>query len=547
MKRLGEILFNSGKINKEQLDDALLSQQISAQRLGEILIEKGYVSDEDIAQALSSQSGLDLCLDILPGQGDGHINRTIGSEFLYNQNCVAFTKKNGKKYIACVSLTRDIADKISLEQSIAGAEVVLSTKHAIYTALNSFFIGAAGSGSGMTEAQILDEVLELAIAKNSPNLRVKKSENTYLLQIDTISGIETVRILELASGVKLINIIARKCEVSLNSGESKDAKMIYESKLYKGLKVNIRLEFLPATTKLDKENLHEAVLRLHGLNKVMSLESLGLDAEHVTILQGMYTYPYGMVIATGPTGSGKTTMFYGSIKLLSGKKKSIFTIEDPVEIGLKEPNITQMNISENFGYAEALRAILRSEPHIIMVGEIRDKETAKRTLEAAQTGHLVLTTLHTNSALGVFSRLKSLEADIDAFLESVRLVTGQRLYSPLCPECKKKAKHDDIPFYFRKALEKNMQKVPYGEIYIRGGESCKACGGTGYAKRLAIIEIAVFTDAVKKEIRSIGSLNMQDIEDIFIKRGGFKSLKISAEEKLISGEIDPSQYFQIAG
>ncbi|MHB1546989.1 MAG: GspE/PulE family protein [bacterium] len=546
MKRLGEILVSGGKIKKEQLDDALLSQQISEQRLGEILIEKGYATDEDISRALSVQAGLDLCLNLQPAPGDDLINRTIGSEFLYNQNCVAITK-NGRKYLACVSLTKDIADKISLESAIAGAEVVLSTKHAIYTVLNSFFISAASGASDMSEQQMLDEVLELAIAKNSPNLRIKKSENTYLLQIDTISGIETVRILTLASGIKLINIIAGKCDVNLNLGESKDAKMIYKSKLYKGLKVNIRLEFLPVTAKIDKDKLHEAVLRLHGLNKVMSLESLGLDAEHVTILQGIYTYPHGMVIATGPCGSGKTTMFYGSVKLLSGKKKSIFTIEDPVEIELKEPNITQMNVSENFGYAEALKAMLRSEPHIIMVGEIRDEQTAKHTLEAAQTGHLVLTTLHTNSALGIFSRLKTLDADIDAFLESVRLVTGQRLYSPLCPECKKIAVYNDIPIYFRKALEKNIEKISTKEIYIRGGESCKYCGGTGYAKRRAIMEIAVFTDAVKKEIRSRGSFNIQDMEDIFIKHGGFKSLKVLAEEKLKSGEIDPSQYFQIAG
>ena len=135
----------------------------------------------------------------------------------------------------------------------------------------------------------------------------------------------------------------------------------------------------------------------------------------------MYTYPDGFIVSTGPTGSGKTTTFYALLKLLAQKKKSIITIEDPVEIELKESNITQMSISSEFGYPEALRVILRSEPRIIMVGEIRDEITATHSLIAAETGHLVLTTLHTNSSLSIFSRLKSLKIDPFHFFSLINI------------------------------------------------------------------------------------------------------------------------------
>lgn len=386
------------------------------------------------------------------------------------------------------------------------------------------------------------------MSKGVPNVRIKRAENIYLIFIDTPYGIETIKVLTFEAGLRIINILAGFCQTSLKIGQSIEAKFIFNSRLYKGLKINVRVEFLPVSSKLDKDNaLFEAVLRLHGLNKMISLESLGFSGHQIDILKASYTYPYGFIIATGPTGSGKSTTFYALLKLLSQKKKAIMTIEDPVEIELKEPNITQMNISDSFSYADALRAMLRSEPHIIMIGEVRDEVTAKYALSAAQTGHLVLTTLHTQSALSIFNRLKSLDIDINQFVESVRIVTGQRLYSPLCPECKREISLKDLPSFYRSILEKAL--LININLYVKGNIQCNLCGSTGFEKRKAITEIAVFTDDIKKEIFKKLEIisNIGQLEEFFIEKGDFEPLKIIALNEFKKGNIDPLTYFSLAG
>lgn len=542
--KLGEILVKQGVLTDEQLKDSLFSQNISQQRLGEILVEKGYCTEKDIASSIAGQLNLPFIGEIKP---DKLLNEKVGPDFLYREICV-FCVFNGEKYVACTSLNEDVVEKIALSPDLKGVKIGLSTKFLVYDALNSIFMGVKKDSQNAED--VLSQCLEIAISKNSSNVRIKRVAGIYLIQIDTNAGLEAVKAIKLEQGKMLINILAKNCGVTLKQGNATDAKFLFESKLYKDLKINIRLEFLPVSSRLDSDPmLFEAVLRLHGLSKVFKLEALGFNDAQTTMLKEIYTYPHGFVIATGPTGSGKTTTFYALLKLLAEKRRAIFSIEDPVEIELKEPNITQMNIQEGFGYAEALKAMLRSEPHIIMIGEIRDQDTAKHALEAAETGHLVLTTLHTNSALSILERLKTLGSDIHGFLDSVRLVTGQRLYSPLCPKCKTKISFEELPAHYRKSLENSWKlddDLFVNGFHSRGIEPCDHCGGTGYVKKKAILEIAIFTDDIKSKIKSLKSYDSDSIRYIF-QEEGFKSLKVLAGEALSQGLIDISQYFIIAG
>ncbi len=560
--KIGEYLVSKGKLTEEQLKDALFVRSITEKRLGEILIEKGYVNDTDIAIYLAQCTGRRYFNELNGEMIDKNESGRLGFAFLYDIPAIII-KKDNLNYIVCGGVTGSLSEKMAFDSHLNKFTLGISTKYKIYEALNKTFINKSGS----SEKEILNEALEVALLKSSPNIRIKRSENFYLIIIDTDSGQETIKALDLESGQRIINIIAANCQITLKKGEGLDAKFIFVSNVYKGVKVNIRVIFLPISSKLDKElALFDAVLRIHGLNKVFDLGYIGFSVDKAETLKKSYTYPNGLIISTGPTGSGKTTTFYAILKLLAQKKRSIITIEDPVEIELKESNITQMNISEDFGYAEATRVMLRSEPNIMMIGEIRDEITAKHALIAAETGHLVLATIHANTSLSVFRRFKSLNADLIQFFALARMITAQRLYNPLCNNCKKMVEVDVLPSLYRRALEENLRFTldmmvlidsnfdnpgnikNFHSVCIRGEKFCDECGGVGYMRRKPMIEIAEFNGAVKEEVFNNLAILSNDskLEQILISLGNFESLKIQAFHALINGEIDPVTYFNLS-
>ena len=574
--KIGEYFISKRKLTEEQLRDALFMQSIGKKRLGEILTDCGYVTDADIALYTAGGSGREFFGDLNSFHIDKKENEYFGFALLYDIPAV-IAKKDGVSYIVCNEITSSLSEKMAFDEHFKSYKIAISTKSKIYEALSKIFI----SNKEFSEKEILNEAIEIALLKGSPNLRIKKTENIYMIVMDGEIYQENIRALSLESGQRIINIIAASCQVTLKKGEGLDAKFIFASNFYKGLKVSIRVAFLPISSKLDKEMmLFEAVMRIHGLNKVFDFESIGFTEEKAELLKKSYIHPNGLIIATGPTGSGKTTTFYAMLKLLSQKKGTILTIEDPVEIELRESNITQMNISEDFGYPEAVRVMLRSEPDIMMIGEIRDEITAKHSLIAAETGHLVLTTLHANSSLSIFGRFKSLNIDVVQLFSVLRFVTAQRLYNPLCPKCKKKIYFEELPSIYKKALMQDLRftaetayrmdikdnngnmntekfmntaadfkDVKYiGAVFIRGEKTCDRCGGTGYDKRKPLIEIAEFNEAVKEEIyKDLNLLFKQSyLESVLMNLSEFKSLKVQAFEKLLAGEIDPQVYFSLS-
>ena len=564
--KIGEYLISKGKLTETQIKDALFVQTISEKRLGEILIESGCITDSDVSAYLAYDSGREFFKELnTPSLYiDKQENEELGFSFLYEIPAIV-VRKEGIPYIICSEITASLSEKMAFDENLKKFKIGFSTKRKIYEALNQIFI----SKTVFSEKEILDEAIEIALLKGSPNLRIKRSENFYMVIMDTEISQENIRVLSLEAGRRIINIIAGNCQITLKKGQGLDAKFIFISNFYKGVRVNIRVAFLPISSKLDKESaLFEAVLRIHGLNKVIDFKYIGFTDDKVKLLEKSYIHPQGLIISTGPTGSGKTTTFYAMLKLLSQKKSSIITIEDPVEIELRESNITQMNISEDFGYSEAVRIMLRSEPDIMMIGEIRDEITAKHALIAAETGHLVLTTLHTNSSLSIFGRFKSLNIDSDQLFSVLKFVTAQRLYNPLCPECKKRIGSEKLPSIYRYALDENLKFTAsmlsktnmcgrfldfkevscFDFVYVRGEKSCDNCGGTGYVKRKPLIEIAEFNDAVKEEIygNMTALFNLSSLEEILMNLSNFESLKVQSFNKLIDGEIDPVTYFNLS-
>ncbi len=263
---------------------------------------------------------------------------------------------------------------------------------------------------------------------------------------------------------------------------------------------------------------------------------LGFEEEDLIKLEKAYRQPFGLFLVTGPTGSGKTTTLYSVLKILNTRDVNITTIEDPVEYSIEGVNHIQINPKGDLTFANGLRSVLRQDPNIIMVGEIRDKETARITVNSALTGHLVLSTVHANDAVSTIPRL--IDMGIEPFLvaSTLNIVITQRLARRLCPHCKKEyapgrdVAHKEM-IKLRPDIQKHLANIP--KMYKAVG--CKECNNTGYAGRIGIYEILSMTKAVRDVI--ISNPNSDDILAV-AKKGGFRLMIEDGVKKLKSGEID---------
>ena len=288
-----------------------------------------------------------------------------------------------------------------------------------------------------------------------------------------------------------------------------------------GHPVDFRVSSLPV---MDGEKI---VMRiLDSDNKEINLKSMGLLGKGYEILIKNIKEPYGIILMTGPTGSGKSTTLYACLEILNKEERNIITLEDPVEYSISGINQSQINPEIGYTFASGLRSILRQDPNVIMVGEIRDSETAELTIHAALTGHLVLSTLHTNSSIGAIPRL--IDMGIESFLlsSSMRVVAAQRLVRRICTDCKQEVKLiDSVDKYIKSQIEnlpKNeMEKYGFDiakGLHIYEGKGCKMCGDSGYKGRIAIFE-ALEIDKTMKEIITDKNGDESDVQNYAEKQG----------------------------
>jgi type II secretory ATPase GspE/PulE/Tfp pilus assembly ATPase PilB-like protein len=317
--------------------------------------------------------------------------------------------------------------------------------------------------------------------------------------------------------------------------EEREASKEKELKEYN---VDARISILPVT------HGEKVVIRLLSqANRSYSLKDLGFEDEDLLKLKKAYSDPYGLILATGPTGSGKTTTLYSVIKILNTRNVNITTIEDPVEYGIEGVNHIQINPKADLTFVNGLRSILRQDPDIIMVGEIRDEETARITVNSALTGHLVLSTLHSNDSISAIPRL--LDMGVEPFLiaSTVNIIVSQRLARRLCEHCKKEY-----------TLEKNKEHLELLELredlqkYIKGSEKlykavgCQECNNTGYSGRIGIYEVLKLNEEIRDTI--INDPNSDKILEI-AKKGDFHLMVEDGVKKLKEGIIDIKELIKV--
>jgi len=402
------------------------------------------------------------------------------------------TKKQLKIYLAAVSDIKDAlrAYEIPLEEKLRQAQITIDDK------------GEREAAESI--AQLLDDIIHAAALEHASDIHIEPQANEIVVRIRLDGVLKDIMFLP----KKFEEIITTRVKVlaNLRTDEHRAAQDGRIKMEFEDLNVTLRVSIIPI---YDGEKI---VLRLLASQGFLNLENLGYSQRHLTLLRSGIQKPHGMILVTGPTGSGKTTTLYSILRILNNREVNISTIEDPIEIRLPGVNQIQVNKKSELNFSTGLRSILRQDPDIILVGEIRDTETADIAINAALTGHLVFATLHTNDAASCLPRL--LEMGIEHFLvaSTVNTVVAQRLVRKICPHCIQSKILElenvikifqDFEHFNQEVLTNYQSQAGTGkDLQVYEGKGCERCNKTGFHGRLALAEIIEVDDAMKLLIKN---------------------------------------------
>jgi len=549
---LVQMLIDQGYIQPEQLEMALKEQNITKVRLDEILVKNGWITEKNFAKAISKQRNLPyVSLSTLCPMQEA-IN-TIPENMARRLEIVPlFVDENANKLTIAVS---DPFNILALDEirMITGMDlnIMIATLSDIRQALESFYSVKSNIEQALIE--IVEEEkteFDLSINQETPSIDdapVVKLVNTILRQaVDAGASDVHVEPFEAETRVRyridggLFDILTFpkhlhppvSSHIKIMSGmdiaekrHPQDGRILFRAA---GRCIDIRVSSLPVIYG------EKIVLRLlDQATAMVGLEKLGLDLEGKMILNRIITVPYGIILVTGPTGSGKSTTLYSILQSLNSSSVNITTIEDPVEYTMTGTNQIQINEKAGLTFDILLRSILRQDPDIILVGEMRDTETAKLAVRAALTGHLVLSTLHTNDAPS--SIIRMIDMGVPPFLvsSSIIAVMAQRLVRKLCSRCKVPY---ELPFDVARSLELDGFETVYRPV------GCDECRGTGYKGRTAIFEIMQMSEALRRSIKR--GVSSDELRAIAV-REGMVSLRASGVKKIIEGITSPDEVLSV--
>ena len=513
--RLGDILVEKRIITPQELEEALKEHQDKKEFLGQTLIRMGLVTERRMLQVLADQQGIAF-VDLKNMEIDAAAIEKIPAKFAWHYKIMP-VRLQGNILTIAVSNPFDVWPVDDLETNFGlRVEMVLAVSSDIEEMLKKHYgVGAEtierilsetdpqqdrtametrekvedlnqSSGADASVVKLVNQIFQQAIQDRATDIHFERSRDDLILRY-RVDGVlydaqvsENIRYLYPAI-VSRIKVMTNLDIVERRIPQDGRAKVRIGEKEYE-----LRVSIIPT---LHGENI---VVRILPTLMLFSLDNLGMTGEERTILEKMLARPHGIIFVTGPTGSGKTTTLYACLSRLNTRDKKIITIEDPVEYELKNVSQIQVNPKVDLTFARALRSVLRHDPDIIMVGEVRDVETARITIQTALTGHLVFSTLHTNNAAGGVTRL--LHMDIDPFLisSSAELFMAQRLVRAICPECKEKISVDE-------SFRAEYPEAEGIEVFYRG-RGCPRCKETGYLGRVGIYEMLVMTTAMRKMV-----------------------------------------------
>lgn len=355
--------------------------------------------------------------------------------------------------------------------------------------------------------ELLEIILVGAIVLDASDIHIEPEENQTKLRIRVDGLLQDVLVIDIKRYQAILSRIKLLSKLKLNVNDRpQDGR--FSISLDK-IPIEIRTSVLPA------EHGESIVLRILNPKSLISLEALGLRKDLLEIFKKEIQKPNGMIIVTGPTGSGKTTTLYAFLKNINQPEIKIITLEDPIEYHLKGISQTQVDQRKGYSFAQGLRSIMRQDPDVVLVGEIRDLETAQTALQAALTGHLVFTTLHTNNAAGTIARLQALGEKPINIAPAINMAIAQRLVRKVCQKCVKFNKPSPEELKKIKRALKGVKTIKIDKIARTKG--CKQCNSTGYRGRIAIFEALSISDQIEKLI--LKSPSIIELNELAIKNG----------------------------
>lgn len=555
-KLLGEILAEKFGIAPQEIEKALKFQKEYGGRIGTILINSGVISEVQLLEALFYQLNIPLFKDYLKEKKNPIDYPEISSisPFWFLENCVIPLSFDGDKYCLAIIDPMNLFVFESLENILNDRQIhyVLCTEKE-FRELSSDYKNKYSLGEGIISYEF-DEIEKLKdLASEAPiiklvNTTISKATESRAsdIHIETLEDNCRIR-LRIDGVLNDMEFLPLKMHPAISTRIKILAGLdIAEKRLPQDGRIDIKVASRHLDIRVSTfptifgENIVMRLLEKTSLE--FDLETLGFEKHHLNMFLNIIKNPFGLVLITGPTGSGKTTTLYSILNKLNSREKKIITIEDPVEYQIRGVNQIQVKPSIGLTFANALRSILRQDPDIILVGEIRDKETAGIAIHAALTGHLVLSTLHTNDAPSAISRL--LDMGIEDFLINSSLigVLAQRLMRKVCLNCKneetkissdlrKEFKIDEIKAKHKLKTE-NFQK----------GKGCESCVGTGYRGRIGIFELLDYNDYLKQI--TLQFHNYQKLKEE-AESLGMKNLREDALIKLIKGTTTLEEVLRI--
>lgn len=529
--RLGDTLIQKGLLTQEQLEKALGKQKESGGKLGETLVNLRFVTEADIIDVLCEQLEIEF-VDLRKLKIEESVVQVLPESFMKKNNLIpiGFDETNPNILKVAMSDPMDIIamDDIAIMTNLQ-VEAYLSSRAMIDGQLDKFF----GSSEAMAVAeQFKKEIKSDTEVDSEAMARASEVENSPIVLL--VNSIMEQAVRKRASDIHIepgeTNIRVRfridgtLVEV-MNYDETLKSAITARIKIISGMDISEKRKPQDGRIAItvDRRDYDVRVSNLptvHGEKIVMRMTSkenltkdkkdLGFDEVELAKFDNLLKNPHGIILVTGPTGSGKSTTLYTALSELNTEDVNIVTVEDPVEADLEGINQVQVNNKADMTFSAALRSILRQDPDIIMIGEIRDNETAQIAVKAAITGHLVVSTLHTNSTASTVTRL--IDMGIEPYLigDSVVGIIAQRLVKRLCPECKKPREATDE--------EKRMLEVPLTEpctVYEPCG--CEACGQVGYFGRIGIYEIMPITNTLRMQITK--DANIDKLKEIAVSEG----------------------------
>lgn len=553
--RLGDVLVQNGVITEEDLQRGLERQKGSGRKLGETLVDEGIATEENIARALSNQFHYDM-VDLSNVEIPQEILDLVPANVLKKHRAIPFEYSPDNMNVLRVAMSdpMDIGamDDINIITNLQ-VEPVVATMGSVMLAIDRYY-GQAEVNSALEEytrekesqmieqedmysedvnnspiVQLVKGMIDQAVRQRASDIHIEPMEK----QVRIRYRIDGALYEKSVYSIRLLPAIVARVKIigGMDISEKRKPQDGRITQIVDRKEFDIRVSILPTVYG------EKIVMRLTSKNALTKEKSqLGLKPDELKKFDHILKHPHGILLVTGPTGSGKSTTLYTALSELNKEDVNIITVEDPVEANIDGINQVQVNTKANLTFASALRSILRQDPDIIMIGEIRDQETASIAVQASITGHLVVSTLHTNSAASTITRLADMGIEPYLIADSTIGVIAQRLVRRLCPECKRQKKADE------EELEL-LQMEPDADVTIYEPCGCSRCDGTGFKGRIGVYEIMEVSQPLKSIISKGGTA--EDIKEKALEEG-MNTLRMSATKYVLEGITSVQEMMRVS-